>query len=90
MARIAHVHHVDKYSFLNGNIELGPNEVYLVFDVALTMRRTWNKLGLVLIGWIGVMLLSRREGIMRGSICMSVGRQCVSTPSKVGPFTKRR
>jgi hypothetical protein len=34
MARIVHVHHVDKDAFLKGNIEPDPEEVDLVFDVS--------------------------------------------------------
>lgn len=32
MARIVHVHHVDKDSFLKGNIEPDPDEIDLVFE----------------------------------------------------------
>jgi hypothetical protein len=32
MARIVHVHHVDKDSFLKGNIDPDPDEVDLVFE----------------------------------------------------------
>jgi len=32
MARLVHVHHVDKDAFLKGNIELDPDELDLVFD----------------------------------------------------------
>jgi hypothetical protein len=32
MARIVHVHHVDRDSFLKGNIEPDPDEVDLVFE----------------------------------------------------------
>ena len=32
MARIVHVHHVDKDAFLKGNIELDPDEIDLVFE----------------------------------------------------------
>ena len=44
MARIVHVHHVDKDAFLKGNIEPDPDELYLVFERSvLRMRSYWNK-----------------------------------------------
>ena len=36
MARIVHVHHVDKNSFLKGNIEPDPDELDLVFECSPT------------------------------------------------------
>jgi hypothetical protein len=45
MARIIHVHHVDKEAYLKGNMDPDPDELDLLFERSPAYARSWKKLG---------------------------------------------
>ena len=52
MAKIVHVHHVDKDAFLKGNIEPDPDEVALVFEHSPTYADVLKQVRIEL-NWLG-------------------------------------
>jgi hypothetical protein len=74
MARIVHVHHVDKEAYLKGNIEPDPDELDLVFERTHTYAEVLEQVRIEL-NWMDlVMLLSWRVGTTPDLACTSVGR----------------
>ena len=61
MARIVHVHHVDKDAFLKGNIEPDPDEVGLVFEHSPTYAEVLNKVRIQL-NWLDTSDVVELEG----------------------------